>query len=271
MDAFVAEYVAQGFCVFPLPYKSKTPFLGWRWGVLQSRMPTQSELDLWFNRRVNCAIVTGHVSGDLAVLDFDVMRSYRMWQEMTHLESATVITGQGRHIYVRVSDPESLRNGNFLVGGIHAGQIRFTGGYVVAPPSIHPSGRRYYWTTRDIKTVTVQDLCIEQPKKKAWQKPVVPQKVHGQRQTSKRSHPPGGKPDHYVRAVLSAEAKKVEHALPGVRNITLFRAGLKTWRCLDQLGASLVLDTLVQAGMACGLSEQESTVTIHKAWHYGHY
>src|SRR5262249_35806067 len=52
------------------------------------------------------------------------------------------ITGKGRHCYFRMRG--SIRNS---VGQIAAGlDIRGDGGYVIAPPSVHPSGRAYTWS-----------------------------------------------------------------------------------------------------------------------------
>jgi hypothetical protein len=53
------------------------------------------------------------------------------------------ITPRGRHIYFRYP-PASVRNSaSKLADGI---DIRGEGGFVIAPPSIHPSGRRYCWS-----------------------------------------------------------------------------------------------------------------------------
>jgi len=57
----------------------------------------------------------------------------------------TVLTGGGgRHFYYRT--PVGVRVGSDstgkLGGGIH---VKAAGGYVVAPPSVHPNGKGYYW------------------------------------------------------------------------------------------------------------------------------
>ena len=53
-----------------------------------------------------------------------------------------VITGRGRHVYLR--SRAAVRN---TAGKLGPGlDSRGTGGYVAAPPSVHPSGRVYAWS-----------------------------------------------------------------------------------------------------------------------------
>ena len=55
-----------------------------------------------------------------------------------------VITGRGRHCYFRIGEHGAIKNS---AGQIAPGlDVRGDGGYVLAPPSIHPSGRAYTWS-----------------------------------------------------------------------------------------------------------------------------
>ncbi len=54
-----------------------------------------------------------------------------------------VITARGRHIYFKWPQ-EPVRNSAGKIGP-HI-DVRGDGGYVLSPPSIHPSGRRYSWS-----------------------------------------------------------------------------------------------------------------------------
>ena len=53
------------------------------------------------------------------------------------------ITARGRHVYFKWPE-EVVRNSASKIG-THI-DIRGDGGYVLCPPSIHPSGRRYCWS-----------------------------------------------------------------------------------------------------------------------------
>src|SRR4030095_253716 len=61
-----------------------------------------------------------------------------------------VITGAGRHIWFRMPDTELRNSASKIAPGI---DIRADGGYVLAPPSVHPSGRRYAWSVDSASTI----------------------------------------------------------------------------------------------------------------------
>src|SRR5262249_61674085 len=54
-----------------------------------------------------------------------------------------VITARGRHIYFKMPDAPIRNSAGKLGVGL---DIRATGGYVLAPPSIHPTRPRYEWS-----------------------------------------------------------------------------------------------------------------------------
>ncbi len=146
-EAAAIAYARRGWSVVPTARRSKRPLVPWT--AYQRRAAEVSEIQAWFRRwpGANVAIVTGAVSG-LVVLDIDPQHqgeeSLAAWQDRhgplpETLESVT--GGGGRHLYFR--HPGSiLHNRVGLAPGI---DFRADGGVVVAPPSIHPSGRPYAW------------------------------------------------------------------------------------------------------------------------------
>jgi hypothetical protein len=151
VHATVAEvakrYLARGWSVLPLRARDKRPLI--RWEQLQSKRPSGHDVETWFRRwpDANLGIVTGEIS-NLIVLDIDpkhggdvsLARLERRFTAMPITVEATT-GGGGRHLYF--AHPGGLtRNRVGLAQGL---DLRGDGGYIVAPPSIHPSGRRYTW------------------------------------------------------------------------------------------------------------------------------
>ncbi len=140
-------YRSLGWSVIPLQPGSKRPLL--RWQRYQEAPPAEAEIRAWFARwpKANLAVVTGVVS-HLVVLDVDPGHGGEeslLDLERRHAplpDTVEAITGGGgRHLYFR-------HPGRFCPNrvGIAPGiDLRGDGGYVVAPPSLHPSGRRYLW------------------------------------------------------------------------------------------------------------------------------
>jgi hypothetical protein len=141
------DYVARGWSVIPIEPRGKRPLVAWL--EFQDRRATAAEIAGWFGRwpDANVGIVTGALSG-LVVLDVDARHGGA--QSLAALETAhgplpltlAVATGGGgRHLYF--SHPGGVvHNKVGLAPGI---DLRADGGCVVAPPSMHPSGRRYAW------------------------------------------------------------------------------------------------------------------------------
>jgi len=136
------KLVDMGLNVIPLNEKTKIPALS-SWEEYQHRMVKDEELHKWFDDgKKNIAVICGKVSGNLVVIDFDNLDILPFLSKdisVLQKETITVRTGKGLHIYFRVDEKytQTRRFENLKV------DIKGEGGYVVAPPSIHPSGATY--------------------------------------------------------------------------------------------------------------------------------
>lgn len=131
------DYLARGWSVIPIRPGSKQPLVPW--AEFQSRRATVAEVEGWFQRwpDAGVGIVTGKVS-NLIVLDQDNPEALD-GRECPLTPVAQ--TAQGYHWYF--AHPGGVvRNFARRVPGL---DLRADGGYVVAPPSRHPSGREYTW------------------------------------------------------------------------------------------------------------------------------
>lgn len=135
-------YLAGGFSVIPLAARGKKPALDWK--EYQRRKPTDAELVKWFYRAErNLGIVTGGISGGLTVVDFDTVSGWENWlaEDWSRWLIPTVTTSHGKHVYVKTKIP--CGNRRFHDRDV---DLRGEGGYVVAPPSVHPDGTTYIWS-----------------------------------------------------------------------------------------------------------------------------
>jgi Bifunctional DNA primase/polymerase, N-terminal/Primase C terminal 1 (PriCT-1) len=134
----------RGLHVLPLAPRDKTPA---RESGCLSATIDKEQITAWWrdNEYYNIGIATGERSG-VFVLDVDNEAALRELeaQQCTLPASVESITARGRHVWLRHPDGHSIRNS---VGQLAAGvDVRGDGGFVVAPPSIHPSGRCYAWS-----------------------------------------------------------------------------------------------------------------------------
>jgi hypothetical protein len=118
-----------------------------RWQQFESNPPSGARVDAWWRRwpDANVGVLTGPVSG-LAVLDIDPrnggdasidLLEAHYGPHASTVESAT--GGGGRHLWFRANGPAASA---VIAPGC---ELKGAGGIVVAPPSVHPSGRRYCW------------------------------------------------------------------------------------------------------------------------------
>ena len=149
-DCALKYAVVLGLPVFPLKPKGKTPLT--RHGFKEATTDPKQISAWWDNEPMaNIGIATGGPAG-LLVIDLDVdeekgidgRETLRKWEgQHGKLPDHTwlAITGRGGYHYF-YHDPFGSRSGTGLYEGI---DIRGDGGYIVAPPSVHPNGRRYEW------------------------------------------------------------------------------------------------------------------------------
>ena len=166
MVDYALEYARHGFRVLPLWPKSKVAALK-EWPEKAST--EEAQIRTWWarNPNYNIGIACGH---GLMAIDVDnhqddpdpQMRKYgfdtlREW-EQKHGEMPptwTVMSGHGgTHYWYKT--PADYGNGVEVLEGI---DLRGAGGYVVAPPSVHPNGSRYEWeASGDPEDIPIAEL-----------------------------------------------------------------------------------------------------------------
>lgn len=163
MKHWALRYADMGFAVFPVKPGTKGAYIkegdklvssgqllkSW----ISEATTDKSIITDWWTRWPNAdiCIATGSVSGGLIVVDLDVDEDkgingydvFKQWQKDNGElpDTCQAITGRGGyHLFYRDSTQHRPRIG--MYDGI---DIRAESSYVVAPPSLHPNGRRYEW------------------------------------------------------------------------------------------------------------------------------
>src|SRR5215210_7055560 len=136
--AAAVDYRRGGWCPIPIKRGSKQTALG-QLAPYLNRPATQEELRSWAWSGVG--IVTGPVSGVL-VLDADGPEGEAELQKHGHPVTPMVRTPSGgMHLYFKHPE-QHVRTGIRVAPGL---DVKASGGYVVAPPSVGPNGRPYEW------------------------------------------------------------------------------------------------------------------------------
>lgn len=146
----LALYQKWELSIIPIGYKSKKPLI--KWEQYRHRRPDNAELGEWFGdgQSKNIGLITGAVSGNFVVLDYDDGSAFsdlvERWAQKRgrsiYEETPVVGTGRGFQVYLRTKEPLRSQRLNGL-------DIKGEGGYVVAPPSVHPSGAAYTFIDSD--------------------------------------------------------------------------------------------------------------------------
>lgn len=251
----------KGWSCIPCEPRGKKALVSWK--AYQERLPDDQELSDFFigYEDRNLAIITGDVSNRLLVIDFDSLALHGVWfTRIFRKASLSVMSAQGVHVYFQLAEGEVAPvNGKFLVHGQTAGDIRYNGGYVVAPPSIHPSGVRYEWIAAPYLTVKFVDLKLERPAKTdnvppSPGRPAAP------------ITPENGNirnPEAYADAALAWECEKVENASEGTRNNQVYKSAVKLAKYGHILGIEWIRIRLLSAASAVGLPTMEASRTIN--------
>jgi hypothetical protein len=249
------DYAARGWLIFPLKPRAKEPAT--RRGFYDASS-NPATLRRWFEKfPYNVGVRTGTASGVFVVdIDGEIGAASLREIEAKHgPPPATLIsaTGKGRHLWFKTDAPIPCSTGK-IAPGIDA---RADGGYVVAPPSVHPNGKFYRWLDVSISPAPAPDwlLCLARAAK--------PLPISERARALIRPRLTG-QLGAYGRAALDAEIAILAATAPGGRNHALNRAAF----CLFQLvaGGELdrdqVIDRLLDACQRNGLVKDDGLRSV---------
>jgi hypothetical protein len=213
---YALGYARAGLFVFSCLPCGKTPAIK---GGFQAATTCAATIDYWWKQKTdaNIGIATGRLSG-VWVLDVDGEAGA---QSLRGLEARhgrlpdtwVSMTGNGRHHWFQCREPVPSS-----VGRVGPGlDVRADGGYVIAPPSVHPNGSRYVWFMfGDIAVAPdwLMQLVCTKPA------PTISERAVAKICSSRSAN-------GYGSAALEDEIATLANAGPGLRNTTLNRCAFR--------------------------------------------
>lgn len=151
------ELHALGLNVLPMPIGAKA---GYAWTPVRHTRLLAADLPAVFEGRCNVAVLTGRASGNLFVLDCESEPAFEralLAMRRRGIPLWAVTTARGGHIYLRSGEGEVK---SIAPGRLPDLEVRGQGGYVLAPPSIHPTGAVYTWLAREGAAPPVVPLAL---------------------------------------------------------------------------------------------------------------
>lgn len=261
------QYASIGWSIFPLAPRSKVPLTPN--GVYDASCNAELVWKGWGETPdANIGLACGLASG-LWVLDVDCDKGGAKSIEEQILagnklpRTLTSWTGgNGYHCFFRYPIGRNVRN---RVGVLPGVDVRSTGGYVVLPPSVHPSGQRYTWDARVPLADAPEWLyaLISDPEQDLGH-PWTPPQVPVSKSQAKR----------YAYQAMAHAAERIREAPHGQRHYQIVQEASN----LGRFAAAGLLDygqlekVLVEAGIAAGKPEQEvrRTVESQLEWSKAH-
>jgi hypothetical protein len=152
------EYASKGMHIFPLRVKGKQPANSH--GYKEATTSKEVIKAYWKAAPYNIGLATGEVN-NLVVVDVDdeqIWATFLATQAKELPIGPKVKTGKGHHLYFSYPAGRSIRNKQKPGMGF---DIRANGGYVVAPPSIHPNGSVYEFTTTEEELPELPNWLLE--------------------------------------------------------------------------------------------------------------
>jgi hypothetical protein len=236
-----------GFQVFPCAYATKVPAKGSR--GLHDATANAAVIRRWFggSYRRNLAVRTGVVSR-CWVLDVDDAEALKALQASHGCLPLTrqSRSARGTHYWWRIGNIPVPSSTSKVAQDV---DVRGEGGYVLAPPAVHPTGTVYEWEN-DAPLVEAPAWLVELAVKRP--EPTISQQAIMRRQCPGRA----GAASSYGRAALHRECALLAGAGEGVRNDQLNKSSFSLYQLVaaGDLDASDVDRELIAACVANGLA-----------------
>jgi len=266
------EYAEQGLSVIPLVGKRPPE----EWTYYQSHLASKKQIELWWGmyRDANVGVVTGSISNLFVVdFDYDAVRTFTSAYPIItrHLGDDFIVsrTGKGFHCIIRTNEAKMLRNKKVAKSpsGVLI-ETRGEGGYIVAPPSIHPDTGRQYQITNGKRMNSIgwvdYDKIVKLLGELNKQFNQVPDEPI--RKTGETPNYSGvievEDIDGYLTRMTRKVSNQLSSAVKGERNNELFRCAAALGTLGDYLPEDKIYEILLTSCAANGVLQEEKSGTV---------
>lgn len=250
--AAALDYAEGGWPVFPCHPDTKQPLTkhGFQDATTEPRT-----IQAWWTRHPTAMIgvPTGPAIGAW-VLDVDDPSTFEAACEIALPNTRRCQTGKGYHLYFVWDEAAPIINAQrtskaWGIPGLPGADVRGKGGFVIVPPSLHPSGKPYTWN-RDVDASEAPEELVQlvRERRPIEAVPVAADQPDGQAGNC----PPQGEDTPYGLAALKRECDAVRTAAPGEQEGTLNIASLRIGALVG--GGALLLGTATATLVEAGLS-----------------
>ncbi|MCD1591233.1 MAG: bifunctional DNA primase/polymerase [Qipengyuania citrea] len=247
LDAALS-YAAKDLPVFPCKPDSKRPYTS---HGFEDATTDPARIREWWARWPNAMIgmPTGSDTGFWA-LDVDDPEAFERAISFEIPETRRVDTGKGYHLYFKAdpANPVTNRQRNAKTGWpfpqLPGAETRGDGGYVIVPPSRHPSGRIYSW--HDEASLQHAPKALLSIVTRVARKSPANENARPGTAVSRIGH------TRYGQAALDAECDAIREARDGEQEATLNQAALKIGALVagGEIDRSSAREALIEAGEA---------------------
>ena len=234
------ELAKAGWHIFPVQPRGKQPLVRWR----DESTCDLEKVQAWWGQWPDANVGIDCGKSGLVVVDYDGV-------EAPDAQTLSVKTGRGVHHYF-ANDGEPVPNSASMIG--EKVDVRGEGGYVLAPPSVHPSGALYEWSNLyDVEPLPEELRSKMVRKVEPRETPVATSSVPSEGWGNK---------------ILRSEAAIVRTTGEGRRNHQLFESALRVLSAAKggHLDVQLARQELMAAANDAGLDPYEANRTIDSAW-----
>lgn len=158
INELASEYVDNGWSVLPVKPEEKRPYMTNWLQYTRTRAPKET-VQSWFTNLsgAGVGVVTGRIS-NIIVLDVESYCSIPIEELLKRYPTQMVARSGSGGYHLFYQYPQGVSKVSNRVGIFEGADLRADGGFIVLPPTIHPSGNKYTWEKRGVPGVFPREL-----------------------------------------------------------------------------------------------------------------